>query len=193
MIIFVPYTTVSGATDRVAIDMDGKRRWPVAPDIMRLGKQRWGLTADAIKYTGRYIIRYRKGYQWDGASVPTPLQAYERPSSHLKESLGHDQGYQYHWIEVLDIERNEWVRLRVPKSWVDEEFRLDLDLAGGRVTKSWTIWLHVHVYGWRPWLTRTCNGRHITCPDNAGAWCPYRHDLPPMSNKIIGDDIADDD
>lgn len=185
MILTIPYTTATGTTERVPACLDGRRRWIVPPDIMRLGKQLWGLRADAVKYDGRHLVRYRRGFQWDGSSVPAPLHFYEAPDAHLWEALGHDQGHQYHWLEIWSVERNEWIRVRVSKAYVDAEFRAELAYAGTRVTKAWNMWLHVNIYGWLPWLRGTCNGRCVVCPCNARAWCPYVRDLPPMSDRKL--------
>ena len=185
MTIFVPYTVASGDTERIGVEMNGRRRWIIPPRYRQVAKQQWVLLADAIYCDGKNIFRYRKGFMWNGASVPKLLQWYEGAGDHLPASLRHDYAYQYHWAETYDLFGFEWVRARVGKGWTDAEFRADIELAGTRETKSVNLWLQVHVWGWLPWLRGTCNGRCYACPCKAGAWCPYRHDLPPMSDKII--------
>jgi hypothetical protein len=194
MTVFVPYVSITGETERVGVEMNGRRRWIIPPRYKQIGRQCWVLLADAIYCSGPCIMRYRKGYQWDGASVPKLLQWYEMAGDHLPASLRHDSAYQFHFVEAWDIYANEWVRAKVGKAWADAEFRADLDAANVRDTKEFTLWWHVHVYGWWPWLTGTCNGRHspTACPADAWSWCPYRYGLPPIGDIDVTKPQAED-
>lgn len=180
MSIAIPYNTPDGMLVAM-VELSGPRRWMVPPSFTQLGVQWWKLRADALKWDGRVLTRYRYGYQFNGGSIPWWARWYEKPDGHLFGYLPHDWGFQYHYIEAWNPVLARWERVKISKAHADHELLEDLELSGIRITKGWTITAAVAVGGWPAWWFGTCNGKHSVCPANAADWCPMQNRIPPCS------------
>ncbi len=162
-------------------DLQGARRWLQAPGYDRLGEQRWRLQRDSFEWNGQVLLRYRGGFQFDGASAPWPISYFCRPGDYLDQALPHDQSYGFHWVELWNPILARWERVPSGKVWTDMEFDRNLDLAKKNKLRTALMVGAVGGFGWPAWWSDTCNVDHDLCPDNAGDYCPYRNNYPPES------------
>ena len=142
-------------------------------------RQWWFLDSDWIYWTGKIIFRVRRGFGWNGASVPCGLQWFEKPGDHLAASLPHDSVSSYHWIEVWDVLRQVWICTWATRSFADRLFhnvnRVVYDI---RDTKVYLLYSAVRLFGWWAWYTDVCYGKCKSCKGTVGIDCPYRDQVP---------------
>jgi hypothetical protein len=152
----------------------------------RVEDQWWRYQADFLWWDGRRVLRFRRGYGWDGASVPTGVRWYCNPGDYPAATGPHDYGYGYHWLEVWDATRGRWAFVKVTKREMDALWWQILDHHYRvRITKRFVLWEAVRVFGWGSWLSHGCNGKCKSCDplDNARD-CPYE-DVPPQPSEFI--------
>lgn len=160
----VDYTDELGVQRQVRVDLRGCKPRAVTPpiaDTLCPGTA-WRFAGDFLWWDGEQLLRFRRGYAWDGADVPWACRWYEGRADHLAASGAHDWCYGYHFIEVWDGWR--WVLRRIDKGYADMLWRQILEYHYGvRLGKRWALWAAVAGGGWLSWLSGTCRGRCDGC------------------------------
>lgn len=95
------------------------------------------------------ITTARKGFIFDWASIPRPLQIIYPPAGDGTNFYGvaacfHDWLYSHRKIGGRPIERQE----------ADDLFYEIMRYVGCRRTLAWTMWAAVRTAGWIPWMQR---------------------------------------
>jgi hypothetical protein len=183
MIVSIPYLAADGHPESVFADFANCDPRALTPFLAhRDGSKQWWLAdADFLWFDGAHVLRFRRGYGWNGASVPAIARWYEAPGDHLAASLPHDHGYGFHWFESWDFGSQRWVGVTCTKAYCDrlwyQILRHHYDL---RFTKTCILWQAVHLGGWASWLTGSCTRHCATCVTDTGPGrdCPYRCSLP---------------
>jgi hypothetical protein len=146
------------------------------------GPQWWVLDVDWIYWDGKRVMRVRRGFGWDGASIPWVVQWYEKPGAHLAASCPHDNIYTYHWIEVWNEVKQEWVPTYASKSFADSLFHdVNERVYNIRHIKSSVLYGFVHAFGYLSWHTNICRSKCYKCAGICSIDCPFKNKLPKNS------------
>src|SRR5574343_808860 len=116
--IAIPYTDAAGEQNVISFIRNGVPRAITPPRVKEVVHYKeWEWRADFLWYDGERVLRFRRGYGWNGASVPWAFRWYEDKDDHLAASGPHDGCYQYHFVEWWNGE--SWVFSKVSKAFSD--------------------------------------------------------------------------
>ena len=144
----------------------------------QLGPLWWRLTKDMLFKINGKLYRIRAGLRFDGASIPKPFWWYARPKNNRRNAAPHDQGYQYHFLEMWDETMQQWVKVPAPKHYTDALFHaLSIQAEGLTVKTADVLWATVNLAGHKAYHYKTCTQQCATCPRGIQSWCPYMVDF----------------
>lgn len=174
----IPYADATGALSTYTGVVSHDQPHALTPfHYRKVGKRLWELTADLLLFDGKNVVRIRRGFRWNGASVPWLARWYCAVDDYLMGSCYHDWLYGYHRVEVWNAFTSAWEWQATTKAYADRAFEeLIEDVYFERWSKAEVLWLSVRVGGWWSWSTGTCKwdcAAGKKCP--SAKWCPIRH------------------
>ena len=106
------------------------------------------------KYAGSYVFRIRKGFKFDGASVPQILHSFAAPmhGAHINASLMHDWLYKEKFLERhTDSSKKFLAPVDCTKELADLIFLVQMEIDGVDQDKAEMMYDSVRNHGWRAW------------------------------------------
>ena len=182
MLTAIPYRGVDGSQATITVDLADMTPGGLTPFLVeQTGPQWWRMLADYLfRGPGGAIHVLRRGYGWNGASIPPGLpRLLSKPGDHLSQSGPHDLGYQFSAYETWSPVLDRWLWCTASKSYVDSVFYSQGRADGEGVAKAWTLWDGVHVFGWFSWWFGNCPGHCDKCQPPFVTDCCYKGVLVP--------------